>query len=145
MREYLGIELEDVAADEAYGAYQRGYESAFRLLPSVAAFLNRTIDIPKVIVTNGQREAQTKKIRATQLQSHVVGLVTPSDCGHSKPTAVIFEAALAMLQLRASDCLMIGDDLARDIEPARRLGMSSFHVQPGDNLLDALAERKRRD
>lgn len=139
VREYLGVELEDEAADTAYAAYQRGYESAFRRMPSVTAFLNRTVDIPKVIITNGQREAQIKKIRATELEPHIVGLVTPTDCGHSKPSFRIFEAALAMLQLSASDCLMIGDDLLRDIEPARGLGMSGYHIQPGGSLLEAIA------
>lgn len=138
VREYLGIALEDAAADRAFSAYQRGYESAFRRLPGVTEFLNRTVDIPKVIVTNGPREVQSKKIRATLLEPHVVGVVTPGDCGHCKPSPGIFEAALGMLQLGASECLMIGDDLVRDIEPARRLGMSGLHIRPGGNLLEAI-------
>ena len=138
VREHLGLELDDSATDEAYAVYQCGYEAAWRLLPGVFEFLTRTIDIPKVVVTNGQREVQIRKIRATGLQPHVIGIVTPSDCGHWKPSAAIFEAALDLLQLPASECLMIGDDLSKDIEPARRLGMRSFHVQSGSNLFDAL-------
>jgi putative hydrolase of the HAD superfamily len=107
-------------------------------LPSVIEFLNHTIEIPKVIITNGQREGQAKKIQATALDAHVLGFVTPSDCGHWKPSAVIFEAALGLLGLPASECLMIGDDLLRDIEPARKLGMRCFHIRPGGNLLEAI-------
>lgn len=138
VREFLGEELDDTAADHAYGSYQRGYESAWRLLPGVADFLERTAGIPKAIITNGEREAQLKKVRATMLDSHVIGVVTPSDCGHWKPSTVIFKSALALLQVTASECLMIGDDLVRDIEPARKLGMRYFHLQYGGNIIEAI-------
>jgi putative hydrolase of the HAD superfamily len=138
VREFSGQELDDAVADTMYDAYQRGYESAWRLLPGVPEFLNQTIDIPKVIITNGQREAQIRKLRATMLESHIVGLITPDDCGQWKPSAVIFEAALSLLEVPASECLMIGDDPVRDIEPARQLGMRCFHTSPGRNLLEAI-------
>ena len=138
VREFLQAELSDADADDAYVAYQRGYERAWRLMPGVMEFLKQTGGMPKVIVTNGDREAQMRKVRTTTLDCHVIGVVTPSDCGHWKPSPVIFESALRMLGLPASDCLMIGDDIVRDIEPALRLGMRCFHVQPGAGLLDAL-------
>jgi FMN phosphatase YigB (HAD superfamily) len=36
-----------------------------------------------------------------------------------------------MLRVNAHECLMIGDDVTRDIEPARRLGMRCFLVEAG--------------
>lgn len=138
VREYLDEDLDDRAADAAYLIYQRGYESGWRLLPGVSEFLAQVLDIPKLIVTNGDRDVQLEKIRVTRLDLHVIGVVTPADCGHCKPDLEIFEAAINLLQLDARDCLMIGDDHARDIAPAIQLGMPHFHLRPGGTLLDAL-------
>ena len=139
VRGLLGNDLDDSTADAAFLTYQRAYESAWRLYPGASEFLDRTREVPKVIVTNGNREMQTRKIHSMLLSSYFVGIVTPDDCGFWKPSEEIFEAALGLLQLDAAECLMIGDDEAKDIEPARKLGMHVFHIRPGANLLDAIA------
>jgi len=142
VRDFLGEPLSDAAADASFRVYQEAYEASWRLLPDVSEFLSRTRSIPKVIITNGDRETQLRKIDATGLRPHVRGVVTPGDCGHWKPSITIFRAALELLSVRPEDCLMIGDDVRRDIEPAAALGMRSFHVQPGvpgRGLLDAIA------
>ena len=36
-----------------------------------------------------------------------------------------------MLRVNANECTMVGDDVGRDIEPARRLGISVFLVEGG--------------
>jgi putative hydrolase of the HAD superfamily len=131
VREFLGQELSDEEADQAYLPYANAYERSWRLLPGALAFLDRTRQIPKVIITNGDRMQQMRKVRATGLAEYVMGIVTPSDCGHWKPHPGIFLAGLALLGVDPSECLMIGDDEARDIEPAKQLGMQHFHVQAG--------------
>lgn len=83
-----------------------------------------------------------RKLAATGLSGHIVGVVTPDDCGCRKPAPRMFLDAARSLGVAPRECLMIGDDEARDIEPARRLGMKTFHVVPGDperSLLKALA------
>jgi putative hydrolase of the HAD superfamily len=129
VREFLGAPLGDAEADEAFRPYLAAYEGAWRLLPGVAEFLERTRHVPKVIVTNGDRDQQRYKLERTGLLEHVAGMVTPADCGHWKPAPQIFHAALALLGARAEQCLMVGDDPVRDIEPATRLGMPSVLVE----------------
>jgi len=131
VRDFLRRQLSDQEADEAFLPYASAYERSWRLLPGVSEFLERTRHIPKVIITNGEREQQLRKVRATGLSQHVVGVVTPSDCGHWKPHPNIFLAGLAMLGAAAAECLMVGDDEVRDIEPATKLGMRSFIVETG--------------
>lgn len=131
VRDFLGRQLDDGEADEAFLPYATAYERSWKLLPGVAQFLERTRHIPKVIVTNGERGQQLDKVRATGLSEHVIGVVTPSDCGHWKPHPNIFLAALTMLDATAAECLMVGDDLVRDIEPARQLGMRCLIVETG--------------
>ena len=126
--EFLGPKFSAAEIEEAVQLYLTSYESSWQLFPSVAEFFARTVDLPKVIVTNGQREQQTRKVEVTGLYKHVIGVVTPEDCGFWKPNAAIFLAAARILKAEPTSCLMIGDDLTRDIEPARRLGMKVHHV-----------------
>lgn len=129
VRDFLGRQLTDEEADEAFLPYAKAYERSWKLLPAAEEFLERTRHIPKVIITNGERGQQLNKVRVTGLSEHVIGVVTPSDCGHWKPHPKIFLAALTMLGATGAECLMVGDDLVRDIEPARKLGMRCFIVE----------------
>lgn len=132
--DFLRTPLNDEAADIAFEPYRQVYESSWALLPGVADFLQDTADIPKIIITNGEREQQLRKISACNLHRHVQGAITPMDCGHWKPHPGIFRAALQRLSQSARDCLMVGDDLRRDIEPARLLGLQTLHVVSGTQL-----------
>ncbi len=131
VRDFLGCELTDEEADAAVQPYLTAYQQAWQLLPGVAQLLDRTRHIPKVVITNGERDQQLRKLAATGLTDHVLGVVTPGDCGHAKPHEQIFLAAVAMLRVKPFECLMIGDDLVRDIEPARKLGMRCLLVEAG--------------
>ena len=133
--------MTDEEADKAYEPYGRAYEESWQLLPGVQEFLRRTTHLPKVIVTNGERSQQLRKARTLGLAEHVRGVVTPADCGYWKPHANIFLAALKLLRVHPGECLMIGDDPIRDIEPARRLGMRSLLVEAGreEHLFSAIA------
>ncbi|MDE0523034.1 MAG: HAD hydrolase-like protein [Boseongicola sp.] len=56
--------------------------------------------------------------------------------GLSKPDPLMFEAAAAAMGLTAEDyggCVMVGNNLARDIAGANRLGMRSVWINWGDN------------
>lgn len=128
VREFLNRKMTDDEADLAFHPYLDAYEAAWALNPGVTEFLDCTTHIRKVIVTNGDREQQIRKIELTGLSSHIVGVVTPSDCGSWKPGHGIFHSALKMLNCEAQDCLMVGDDPEMDIEPAERLGMRTFLV-----------------
>lgn len=131
VRAFFADDLTDAEADDAFIPYLRAYESSWKLLPGVSEFLARTEHIPKVILTNGDRAQQLNKARSTGLLSHVVSVVTPEDCGSWKPKPDMFIAGARILGVPLSTCVMIGDDMVRDIEPARALGMRSFHVEPG--------------
>lgn len=140
VRAFLQRPLTDQQADLAFEPYRIAYESAWTLVPQAREFLERSRNVPKVIVTNGERSQQLRKVQACGLLPHVVGVVTPMDCGHWKPRPEIFLAGLTMLGLEASQCLMIGDDPVRDIEPATRLNIKTLLVDPlrvGAKLLDA--------
>jgi len=67
VRAFFADDLTDAEADDAFVPYLRAYESSWQLLPGVSDFLARTEHIPKVILTNGDREQQLNKARNTGL------------------------------------------------------------------------------
>ena len=143
VREFLRTPFTDQEADEAFEHYGQAYEAAWALVPSCAEFLERTVGVPKVVVTNGDRTQQHRKLKVGGLRQHLLAAITPEDCGFWKPHPAIFQAALAALGAEPSSCLMIGDDRATDIAPAQALGMRTFLVECGNpqrTLLHALGE-----
>jgi putative hydrolase of the HAD superfamily len=131
VREFLGTDFTDAEADEALLPYLRAYEASWQLLPGVREFLARSANIPKVILTNGDRQQQLRKVTATGLLSHVAAVITPEDCGYWKPNPHVFLTGARRLGAAPSKCIMIGDDPVRDIAPARELGMVCFQIERG--------------
>lgn len=71
------------------------------------------------------------------------------DVGASKRTGRLFEHVLTELALAPSELLFVGDSLAADVRPARRLGIDVVHVRDRRELrrrrrLVVLAELARR-
>ena len=54
-----------------------------------------------------------------------------------KPHPSIFEAALTLLGVSASEAVMVGDSFEHDIEGARRVGMRGVLVQRSQEHLPA--------
>lgn len=133
IRTFLGDNLSDAEADHAFQPYLLAYEASWELLPGVSEFFEQSPNIPKVILTNGDREQQLQKVRRTGLQEHVLAVITPADCGSWKPRPEMFLAGAAVLGVSPRNCIMIGDHLVRDIEPASALGMLCFQVKPGQS------------
>jgi HAD superfamily hydrolase (TIGR01458 family) len=66
---------------------------------------------------------------AAQVEAEVVG----------KPSRAYFEAALAALEARAEDAIMVGDDVESDVAAAKRVGMRGVLVRTGKFSEQALA------
>lgn len=141
VREFLGVAMGDTEADAAFEPYRIAYENAWRPYAECERFFKLTVHLPKVVVTNGDRAQQLLKIERCQLAEYLTAVITPADCGAWKPDHQIFLAAIERLGVPAARCMMIGDDAQRDIEPARKLGLLTYHVDrndPADSLLHAL-------
>lgn len=50
--------------------------------------------------------------------------------GHSKPSPEIFKLALAQCQAKAEEICFIGDNILRDIIPAKELGLKTVLIDP---------------
>ena len=72
-------------------------------------------------------------LESFQEHFHLDGLidvaVSSSQHGYMKPHPSIFEAALKLAGVSASEAMMVGDSLTQDIEGARRVGMRGVLVR----------------
>ncbi|AXE35714.1 HAD family hydrolase [Chromobacterium phragmitis] len=132
LRDFLG--LPHIAEDEAarlFQPYMDAYRRHRRLTPGVRAFLETTRHLIRIVVSNGGAEQQQAKLEHLGIAGHFRHVVTMDVAGAAKPDERIFRHALALESLAPAECLMVGDDPERDIEPARRLGMAARLVSPG--------------
>lgn len=68
------------------------------------------------IITNGTSNAQWEKIRRLNLSELFDCIVVSGDMKWEKPDENIFFAACDYLDVKPSDCVMVGDKLETDIE-----------------------------
>jgi putative hydrolase of the HAD superfamily len=95
------------------------------------------------LVTNGVSDIQLEKLAAVRLTVYFDAIMVSGDLGIGKPEAAIFLAALGKLEARASEAVMVGDSLERDMQGGRAVGlktvwMNPAHADPGGIRPDAV-------
>jgi FMN hydrolase / 5-amino-6-(5-phospho-D-ribitylamino)uracil phosphatase len=78
-----------------------------------------------------------------ELEGLVTAAVSSSSHGYLKPHPSIFEAALKLMGVAASDSVMVGDSIGQDIAGARGVGMRAVLVRRGaaDRPFDGEVQR----
>jgi putative hydrolase of the HAD superfamily len=69
-----------------------------------------------------------------ELEGLIDVAISSSQHGYMKPHPSIFEAALKLAGVDASESVMVGDSLSQDIEGARRVGMRGVLVRRSDAM-----------
>jgi putative hydrolase of the HAD superfamily len=105
--------------------YRQTYERVWQAVPGALALAAaiRDAGLTLVIVTNNVVNEQRLKLDRCRLAPLVDVLVTSEEAGFLKPDPKIFELALARVNLRADEAVMLGDAWATDIEGARAAGV----------------------
>jgi putative hydrolase of the HAD superfamily len=67
-----------------------------------------------------------------ELDGLIAAAVSSSEHGYMKPHPSIFEAALTLAGVTASQSVMVGDSLSHDIDGARRVGMRGVLIHRSD-------------
>lgn len=80
------------------------------------------------IITNGFSEVQYRKLELSGLAQYFNTVVTSEDAGAKKPDSKIFDFALQQAGAVKKESIMIGDDIASDIEGAQKAGMDQIFV-----------------
>ncbi len=101
------------------------------LMPNALEILEHlTTKYPLHIITNGFEEIQSTKLASSGIMHYFQSVVTSARAGHKKPAKEIFEFALAENGFRASDAIMIGDNLLTDIAGARNASIDTVFFNP---------------
>jgi len=93
---------------------------------SVLARLSR--EVPLALVTNGLSKLQRDKLKLTGLSGYFASVVVAEDVGAAKPDTAMFNETLGRLRLGASEAVMVGNDLERDIVGARSAGLATIQI-----------------
>jgi HAD superfamily hydrolase (TIGR01662 family) len=72
-----------------------------------------------------------------ELEGLIDVAISSSQHGYMKPHPSIFEAALKLAGVGASESVMVGDSLSQDIEGARRVGMRGVLVRRSESIESA--------
>jgi len=161
MRELLswvGEDLDDGRADEAFDIYLEAYRRRWRLYADALPCLDAlAADGARLgVITNGGVEAQTRKLERTGILARFEVVVITGALGVHKPDPRVFEVAATRAGRPASGCVYVGDKLETDARGARAAGMRGVWLDrargedpPGDvevihSLADPLSWRARR-
>jgi len=82
------------------------------------------------LITNGFQEVQHTKLSGSGLEPYFETLTVSEEVGVKKPNPEIFHYALRKAGALASESLMIGDEMAVDIDGARAAGIDQLLFNP---------------
>ena len=86
------------------------------------------------LVTDAPREKAMYRLDTMGITKSFDVIVTYTESKAKKPSKIPFELAMKMMDIEAADTLFVGDNLERDIEGARRLGMRALHIRRSEDL-----------
>ena len=88
-----------------------------------------------LILTNENTRTQAVKLRAVDPDGKwFSALVTSEEVGYEKPHPKMFSEATTRLGLAPGECLVVGDSLADDVQPALKLGMRAVWTREFSGL-----------
>lgn len=124
--------------DELYAHYAR--PEAWMVFDEVVPVLEHLHEAGHRLYVLSNFDKRLRSIlNGHDLSRYFQGMIISSEVGASKPHPRIFEAALAMAQARAENCLHIGDDAAADVAGAQAMGIHVLQVRrPETTLRDLL-------
>ena len=82
------------------------------------------------ILSNGFKQVQYTKLERSGIRDFFQHVFISEEVGVHKPHPEIFRAALSAFNDPKSECLMVGDDFAKDIEGAQVFGIDQFYYNP---------------
>ncbi|MFZ5975587.1 MAG: HAD family hydrolase [Bacillota bacterium] len=124
-------------AAEAHGladAYGKCQEDMTCLFPNTVATLEalQKAGMKMGLITNGSVRKQRAKIERFSLEKYFAFCLIEEEAGFGKPDLRVYEKALELLNMDASDVWMVGDNLIWDIEAPQKLGIYAVWVDMGN-------------
>ena len=107
---------------------------AIKPYPHVAETLSalRARGLKLGVVTDAHNGNALKRLRKAGLEEYFDAIITVDMSGKAKPSPEPFLLAMDLLGVTASETMLVGDSIRRDIVPAKALGMLAVHAVYGD-------------
>lgn len=134
--EHYGIHDTDLA-DHLSEDYVYWSPRIVRLVPGTMELLEYLK--PKYhlhLITNGFQEVQHTKLSGSGMEPYFETLTVSEEVGVKKPNPEIFHYALRKAGAKAEESLMIGDEMAVDIDGARAAGMDTLLFHPTEDRVE---------
>lgn len=128
--EHYGIHDTDLA-DHLSEDYVYWSPRIVRLVPGTMELLDYLK--PKYhlhLITNGFQEVQDTKLSLSGMKPYFETLTVSEEVGVKKPNPEIFQYALRKANATAEESLVIGDEMAVDIDGARAAGIDQIFFNP---------------
>jgi putative hydrolase of the HAD superfamily len=109
--------------DDSFHYYSKRFSNVLESMEYL-----KSLGVKIACVTNGRDFFQRNKIKALGLDGFFEVIVTSGELSTKKPDPFIFETALGKLGATADKAVFIGDNLKADIEPSKKLGMTTIWV-----------------
>ena len=99
--------------------------------PQSIKLIEHYINVPKCIVSNGQRVFSELELRFLGLYDYFDFVIFSSDVGYQKPDLRLFMTALKRMGLETEpkSVISIGDSYENELAPAEKLGMHAMHIK----------------
>jgi len=117
---------------DLFAAFTEGYRAGWALFPDVLPMVERLPDLPRAVVTNGDGAQQREKVAVLGLAAAVDAVLVSSEVGAAKPDPRIMLRAAQELGVPAGRCLMVGDQIDRDVRAALAAGMQAAWLRRPD-------------
>ena len=117
-------------AEELAAAWSNQRRKGQRLMPDAVETLARLAANYRIgLLTNGAPDLQREKLAASNLGSFFQAVAVSGEHGIGKPRPEIFHRLLAELGVEASEAVMVGNSLERDIAGANAAGITSIWIK----------------
>lgn len=80
------------------------------------------------MITNGLPDVQWEKINRTGIAPLFEAIIVSGEVGYGKPDLRIYQDAMSRLQVAPGECLMVGDNLLKDVLAPQELGIRGVWI-----------------
>lgn len=117
-------------------AYRKAREAALKPYPGVLPALIELIKMGLKLAVVSDAPSKEAWLRLSYINFHHFFdvVITYDETRERKPSPVPFNLALKELELKAEECLMIGDWAERDMVGAKAVGMKTVFARYGDTF-----------
>lgn len=119
---------------EAYELFWESFMGKMKLNPGVIEFFDhlREMGIKVAVITDLTAPIQFRKMLRLGIKDHVDFVITSEEAGRDKPHDPVFSLALKKLGCTKEEVVVVGDDIDREIQWAKKYKVRHIHVSHHD-------------